>query len=349
MRQHARTARLAVALACAGLWSAAPAPVAAEPLAEQAATIFGPLPASAPNPDNPVTDAKVELGRVLYFDPRLSKSQEISCNSCHRLDMAGVDGEPTSPGHKGVRGERNSPTTLNAALHIAQFWDGRAADVEEQAKGPVLNPVEMAMPAAPQVSAVLRSIPGYKPLFEKAFPGEKQPITFDNAALAIAAFERRLLTPGPFDAYMKGDDSALTAEQKKGLETFINVGCPSCHMGSTVGGQVYRKLGLIKPYPTKDVGRFNVTHDEADRFVFKVPSLRNVAQTGPYFHDGSVKTLSEAVRLMARHQLGRELDDAQVDSIIAFLGSLNGQIPPALANAPELPKSGPSTPKPDPS
>lgn len=324
-------------------------PAAADPLADQAKSIFGPLPGSAPNPDNPDSEAKVELGRALYFDTRLSKNQEISCNTCHRLDMSGVDGEPTSPGHKGMRGDRNSPTVLNAALHIAQFWDGREPDVEAQAKGPVLNPVEMAMPDAAAVEAVLRSIPGYAPMFAAAFPGEEQPVTFDNMALAIGAFERHLITPAPFDAYMAGDDSALTAEQKKGLDTFVKVGCPTCHMGSTLGGTMYQKLGLVKPYPTEDVGRYAVTKKESDRFVFKVPSLRNVADTGPWFHDGSVGTLPGAVRLMARHQLGRELDDAQVAAIVAFLGSLSGEVDPELAKAPELPKSGPSTPKPDPS
>jgi cytochrome c peroxidase len=346
---HRSTRILGIAAAAFVLLLWAGAPAAADPLADQAKAIFGPLPDSAPNPANPDSEAKVDLGQMLYFDPRLSKNHDIACNSCHRLDMSGVDGEPTSPGHKGARGARNSPTTLNAALHFVQFWDGRSPDVEDQAKGPVLNPVEMAMPDAASVEKVLRSIPGYAPLFEKAFPGQDQPITFDNTALAIASFERRLLTPSRFDAYMEGDDTALTAAEKKGLETFINVGCPTCHMGSTVGGTLYQKLGLVKPYPTKDAGRYEVTKKEADRGFFKVPSLRNVTRTGPWFHDGSVKTLPEAVRLMARHQLGRELDDAQVASIVTFLGALEGEVDPALAKAPELPKSGPKTPKPDPS
>jgi len=324
------------------------APADAEALRDRAASIFGVLPAKAVNPANPDSDAKVALGRDLYFDPRLSKNQDIACNSCHRLDRFGVDGEPTSPGHKGQRGARNSPTVLNAAIQFVQFWDGRAADVEAQAKGPVLNPVEMAMADAQAVEGVLRSIPGYAPMFASAFPGQAQPITFDNMALAIAAFERRLMTPSPFDDYLAGDDGALTAEQKKGLDTFISVGCITCHNGPGVGGGMFQKLGLVVPYPTKDAGRFDVTHNEADRGFFKVPSLRNVVKTGPWFHDGSIKSLPEAVRLMAHHQLGRELTDEQVSSIVSFLGSLVGRVPADLAAPPTLPKSGPTTPKPDP-
>jgi cytochrome c peroxidase len=173
-------------------------------LSERAGAIFGTLPDTAPNPANPTSAAKVDLGRMLYYDPRLSKNHDISCNSCHQLDRFGVDGEATSPGHKGQRGDRNSPTSLNAALHVAQFWDGRAADVEEQAKGPVLNPVEMALPDATSVEQTLRSIPGYGPLFAQAFPDDADPISFDHMALAIAAFERGLLTPSPFDAFLAG-------------------------------------------------------------------------------------------------------------------------------------------------
>ncbi len=341
---------LAGAAALASLAVVAVAAVAATgDLAKQASQIFGVLPDEAPNPANPDSDAKVELGRVLYFDARLSKNHDISCNSCHQLDNFGVDNEATSPGHKGQRGGRNSPTTLNAALHIAQFWDGRAVDVEEQAKGPVLNPIEMSMPDEATVETTLRSIPGYAPMFAAAFPGEDEPITFDNMALAIGAFERRLLTPSSFDRFMQGDAGALSAEQKAGLDTFISTGCVSCHMGPAVGGGMYQKLGLVKPYETEDTGRFEVTGNEADKFFFKVPSLRNVTETAPYFHDGSVKSLSEAVRLMARHQLGRELDDEQISSILAFLTSLKGTVDPELAAAPNLPESGPETPKPDPS
>jgi cytochrome c peroxidase len=315
---------------------AAPAPQVAA-LREQARGIFGVLPADAPNPANPITPEKIELGRMLFFEPRITESRKLSCNACHGLDTFGVDNEPTSIGHEGQRGERNSPTVYNAALHIAQFWDGRAKDVEEQAKGPVLNPVEMAMPSEAEVIARLEAIPGYKPLFNAAFPGQADPITFDNVALAIAAFERKLVTPGPFDAFLQGDDAALTSAQLQGLQTFIDTGCITCHNGATVGGQMFQKLGLVIPYETKDTGREKLTGNPAERFVFKVPSLRNVAKTQPYFHDGSIATLDQAIRLMAHHQLGKQLDDAQIASIAAFLEALTGQVDASYIAKPELP------------
>jgi cytochrome c peroxidase len=318
-------------------------------LAKQAAAIFGPLPASAPNAANPSSQAKIDLGRMLYYDARLSKNHDISCNSCHQLDRYGVDGEPTSPGHKGQRGGRNSPTVYNAALHNSQFWDGREPDVEAQAKGPVTNPIEMALPDPATADQVLRSIPGYAPLFAAAFPDQPQPVSFDNMALAIGAFERELITPGPFDDFMKGKTDALGTDAQRGLSTFIETGCITCHMGPAVGGGMFQKVGLIETYETDDQGRFEVTGLEVDRFVFKVPSLRNIAETGPYFHDGSIGSLDQAVRLMARHQLGKQLDDQQLSDILAFLGSLTGEIDKALVAQPKLPASGPDTPKPDPS
>jgi cytochrome c peroxidase len=327
---------------------AAPAGPDAAALRQRASGIFGTLPDEATSDANPVTDAKIALGRALYFDPRLSKSQEISCNSCHDLARHGVDGEPTSPGHKGQRGDRNSPTVYNAALHVAQFWDGRAADVEAQAKGPVLNPVEMAMPSEEAVVAVLRSIPGYPPMFAAAFPGEADPVTHDNMARAIGAFERRLLTPSRFDAFLEDQDGALTPEELAGLQVFLDAGCTSCHTGPAIGGAMFQKLGAVKPYPTKDPGRAKVTGNPADEGVFKVPSLRNVATTGPWFHDGSLTRLDEVVVIMARHQLGRELDADQVASLVAFLGSLTGSVDPQYIAKPEIPPSGPDTPKPDP-
>jgi cytochrome c peroxidase len=358
---------LAIGALCLGCGSgepqqaAAPEPApAAEPAAppapdpaiaalrEKARGIFGVLPSEAPNPSNPSTPEKVALGRMLFFENRITLSQQLSCNTCHRLDNYGVDGEPTSPGHKGQRGDRNSPTVYNAALHVAQFWDGRAPDVEEQAKGPVLNPVEMAMPAEPEVLLVLKSIPGYLPLFAAAFPeSAADPITFDNMAKAIGAFERGLLTPAPFDAFLEGDDAALSAEQRAGLETFVATGCITCHNGAPVGGLMVQKLGLVEPYPTEDTGRHKLTGNEADRFVFKVPSLRNVAKTGPWFHDGSVASLDDAIRLMAKHQLGKTLSDAEVASIRAFLDSLTGEVDANYTAPPTLPESGPDTPGPD--
>lgn len=338
---------LATTLVGMGLALPAAAQDDAAALAARARAVFGVLPDEVPNPENPVTDAKVELGRMLYYEPRVSKSHQFSCNSCHLLDRFGVDGEPTSLGHGGQRGDRNAPTVYNAALHLSQFWDGRAADVEEQAQGPVLNPVEMAMPSAAFVNEVLRSIPGYRPLFEKAFPGEAQPVRFENFARAVAAFERRLTTPGRFDRFLQGDTSALDAAERQGLRTFLEVGCTTCHVGATVGGTMYQKIGLVVPYPTEDLGRYKVTGNESDKYVFKVPSLRNVAKTAPYFHDGSVKTLPEAVRLMGHHQLGRELRDAQVGEIVAFLNALTGEIDPDRVAKPELPASGPETPGPE--
>lgn len=332
---------------------AEPAAPAADPaivaLAEKAKAILQPLPTSAPNPANEGTPAKIDLGRMLYYETRLSKNHDLSCNSCHMLDAFGVDNEPTSPGHKGARGDRNSPTVYNAALHIAQFWDGRAADVEAQAKGPILNPVEMAAASEASVEAVLDSIPGYVDAFAAAFPGEVDPLTYDNMARAIGAFERNLMTPGRLDAFMGGKLDALTEQERRGLDTFFNTGCNSCHNGPALGGQLYRKLGFVFPYETKDVGREKVTSDPADRHVFKVPSLRNVAKTGPYFHDGSIATLDEVVRLMGYHQVGLTLEPAQIADIVAFLGALTGEVDAAYIAKPTLPESGPNTPKPDPS
>jgi len=318
-------------------------------LRERARKAFGELPDLAASESNPVTPEKIVLGRMLYFDTRLSKNHDISCNSCHDLAAFGVDGEPTSPGHKGQRGNRNSPTVYNAALHIAEFWDGRAPDVEAQAKGPVLNPVEMAMPSEEAVVAVLTSIPGYAPLFAAAFPDDAEPITYDNMARAIGAFERRLITADRLDAFVSGQDAALSDEQLAGLQEFLDVGCVTCHSGPTIGGGIYRKLGLVKPYPVDDPGRFTVTGNEADRFVFKVPSLRNVAMTWPYFHNGSIAALQEVIGVMARHQLGIELSHEQIERIETFLGALTGTVDPEYIAVPELPESGPDTPPADPS
>lgn len=343
---------LPLLLACAGGSSSSDDPAndpAVAALAERARTTFGPLPEEVPNPDNVATASKIDLGRMLYYDPRLSKNHDVSCNSCHRLDAFGVDNEPTSPGHRGLRGDRNSPTVYNAALHMAQFWDGRAVDVEEQAKGPILNPVEMASRDEASVVQVLESIPGYVTLFEKAFREDSDPVTYENMARAIGAFERRLMTPSRFDDFMQGDLGALDAEERKGLETFLAVGCHTCHTGPALGGRLYRKIGFIFPYETEDIGREKLTDDPIDRYVFKVPSLRNVAKTGPYLHDGSIVELREMVRLMGYHQLGLELSDDQVDSIVIFLGTLTGRPDADYVARPELPESGSTTPGPDPS
>jgi len=318
-------------------------------LARRARTTLGVLPAEVPNAANPANVAKIDLGRMLYYDARLSKNHDVACNSCHMLDAYGVDSQPNSPGHRGQRGDRNSPTVLNAALHTAQFWDGRAPDVEAQAKGPVLNPIEMAMPSEAAVVAVLESIPGYVDAFAAAFPGDATPLTYDNMARAIGAFERRLTTPGRLDDFLGGDVAALTEQEQRGLETFLSVGCNSCHNGPAVGGGLYRKLGFVIPYETEDQGRENVTGSEVDRQVFKVPSLRNIVKTGPYLHDGSIRDLHEMVRIMGKHQIGIDLSDTQVADIVAFLGALTGRVDAQYTAKPALPASGPDTPAPDPS
>lgn len=307
------------------------------------------LPKEFENKADPITEEKIALGRMLYFDKRLSKNQDLSCNSCHILEKYGVDGEKTSPGHKGQRGARNSPTVYNAAGHFVQFWDGRSPDVEDQATGPVLNPVEMALPDDAAVKKVLSSIPEYVAAFKKAFPEDKDPVSLKNAGRAMGAFERRLVTPSPWDKLLEGDEKALTDEQKEGFMTFLNSGCTACHMGTLVGGTSYQKVGSVQPWPNQaDQGRFDETKNEADKMMFKSPSLRNVTETAPYFHDGSAATLEEAVKMMGKYQLGRDLSDADVKSIVAFLGALKGELPMEYIKEPELPKSTAKTPKPDP-
>ncbi len=329
-------------------------------LLEEARKYFKPLPEVAQSKTNPVTPEKVELGKMLYYDPRLSKSGLISCNTCHNLATYGVDNLPTSVGHRWQLGPRNAPTTLNAALHVAQFWDGRAKDVEEQAKGPILNPIEMAMDSPEEVIKRLRSIPQYVELFKKAFPNEKDPLTYDNVAKAIAAFERTLMTPSRFDKFLKGDLNALTKKEKEGLKLFMQIGCASCHNGPALGGTTFQRFGIVEAYwnatreyvtldkPTMpmDVGRFAVTHKEEDLYVFKVPSLRNISRTYPYFHDGSVWNLEDAVQIMAKVQLGKKLSKDQLDKIVAFLKALDGEIPKHALELPVLPPSSPATPKP---
>jgi cytochrome c peroxidase len=311
--------------------------------------IFKPLPKEPVAGPAGRSEALVDLGRMLYYDTRISKNHDISCNSCHMLDKFGVDGEPTSPGHKGVRGDRNSPTTYNASLHFAQFWDGREPTVEAQALGPVTNPVEMAIPTPDYAVKVIKSMPGYVEAFEKAFPDDEDPVTFENFGKAVGAFERGLITRGKFDAYLEGDASALSDAEVEGLDTFVKTGCVSCHNGQLLGGNAYQKLGAVKPYETEDLGRFKVTNNEADKYMFKVPSLRNIAETGPYLHDGSVASLADMIRIMGEHQLGKELDDETVGKIETFMGALTGEVPTDYIAKPELPESTDSTPKADPS
>lgn len=287
----------------------------------------------------------VELGKKLWFDPRLSKSNVISCNSCHNLATAGVDNLPSSIGHKWTIGPINSPTVLNAELNISQFWNGRAKDLKAQASGPIDNPKEMAFTHTLAVET-LSSIPMYKQYFSKVF-GTKE-ITIDNVAIAIAEFEKTLRTPNSsFDLWLKGDDNALSPTEKEGYSLFKNKGCIACHSGSLAGGQMYQKMGVIKPYKTNnpDIGRAEITGDASDKLVFKVPTLRNVALTYPYFHDGAVWSLKEAVIIMADIQLGQKLSDDEANKITEFLNSLTGIQPQIVL--PQLPPSTATTPRPN--
>ena len=316
----------------------------ADKLLEEAKGAFAPLPSKpVEKASNPLTTEKTTLGKMLYFEPRLSRSSLISCNSCHNLAGSGTDNVETSIGHKWQKGPRNAPTVWNAALHLAQFWDGRAEDVEAQAQGPVLAGVEMAA-TKELILQRLNSIPEYVDLFKRAFPGDKNPLTYEHMADAIGAFERTLLTPSPFDRYLKGEEKALSPEAKKGLALFLEKGCSSCHNGVAVGGNSYMKFGVVNPYQNeKDLGRFDVTKNENDKFVFKVPSLRNIELTYPYFHDGKAWTLEEAVQTMGWTQLGLKFSAEETASLVHFLKSLTGTLKVEL---PRLPASTPNTPKP---
>ena len=310
------------------------------------------LAANATEPIQPIKVAKltnpdlVELGKKLYFDPRLSKSGFISCNSCHNLSMGGTDNLKTSIGHNWFQGPINAPTVLNSSLNLAQFWDGRAADLKAQAAGPIANPREMAFTHELTVD-VLQSIPQYAAEFKKSFGNEK--ITIDEVTTAIAAFEETLVTPNArFDKWLKGDKQALNKTELAGYNLFKNSGCVNCHNGSSVGGNSYQKFGLVQPYTTKNpaVGRFAVTGKDSDRFYFKVPTLRNVELTYPYFHDGEAATLSHAVDIMGRLQLGKSFTDEENASIVAFLKTLTGDQP--SFKLPQLPPSNDKTPRPQP-
>jgi cytochrome c peroxidase len=287
--------------------------------------------------------AEIQLGKALFFDPRLSRAGDTSCNTCHPLDTAGTDRRPLSRGVRGALGTRNTPTVFNAAWHVAQFWDGRTSDIDDQAKGPILNAAEMGMRSPEQVVAVLGSIPDYVTRFKTAFPGSAS-ITFDDVAAAIGEFERTLTTPSRWDNFLRGDARALSDAEVEGLKVFADVGCVQCHTGELVGGSMFQRVGVASPWPNQqDPGREAVTKLESDHMVFKVPSLRNVVETAPYFHDGSVAALPDAIRMMARHQLGLELSDGEVGAIATWLGSLTGVAPRDAVAPPELPPDGPTT------
>ena len=301
-------------------------------LLEKATRFFSALPAQAVSEDNPITPEKIALGKTLYMDTQLSKDGNNSCNSCHGLNTFGVDNKQFSEGDLGENGGRNSPSVYNAALHFTQFWDGRAATIEEQAGMPILNPVEMNIPNEKFLIDRLKGIESYNELFVAAFPNDKDPLSYKNLTYAIGAFERTLLTPSVFDDYLNGDEGALNKDQKKGLYDFIEVGCITCHTGSGLGGNMFQKFGLYGDYweltgsEKIDEGRFEVTGNEADKHVFKVPSLRNIEKTFPYLHDGSVSDLSEVIRIMGKLQLNKDLNEEQVLSIQNFLKSLTGEI-----------------------
>lgn len=325
--------------------------VSADALRDQANALFKPLPEKAPElHGQPANEVLVGLGHKLWFEPRLSRSQIVSCNSCHNLSTGGSDNLTTSIGHGWQHGPRNSPTVLNSVFNASQFWDGRAKDLQEQAKGPVQAGVEMNN-TPERVVAALSSMPEYVADFKKAFPKDESPVTFDNMAYALEAFEATLNTPNaPFDRYLKGDDAALTEQQKKGLSTFITTGCTACHNGANLGGQSFFKFGLVKQpsaevRPESDKGRMAVTNKPEDEFVFRTPALRNVALTAPYFHSGAVWELEKAISIMAEVQLGRQLSSEDATNIAAFLHSLTGEQPTVAY--PVLPVSAATTPRPD--
>ncbi len=322
---------------------------------------FKPLPTKVPTPaDNPLTPQKIELGKMLFFDPRLSIDGTVSCNSCHNVMSHGGDGRPVGVGIHGQRGGRGSPTVWNSAFQSVQFWDGRAATLEEQAKGPLINGVEMGMTSHDFTLERLRQVPGYVEAFKKAFP--KEPLmTIDTMAKALASYERTLITPNsPFDKYMRGNKKAMTVQQVRGMKSVDTLGCTSCHTGDNFSGEGFKMgEGNYQPFPqipgskydkqydlTSDLGRFEVTKKPEDKNHWRVPTWRNIAITAPYFHNGKVKTLDEAVRVMAKAQLDVDLKDDQVADIVAFLNALTGEFP--RQTMPQLPNTANFTLTPEP-
>ncbi|WP_086488662.1 cytochrome-c peroxidase [Thioflexithrix psekupsensis] len=309
------------------------------------------LPEQPPIPENnPQSEAKIELGKTLYFDPRLSKNGAISCNSCHNVMAGGEDNRPNSVGVHDARGGRGAPSVWNAAFLSVQFWDGRAESLEAQAVGPITNPVEMAMDDDAAVLARLNQIPGYVELFKAVFPESDPAISMENVAKAIASYERTLITPNsPFDRYVKGEKEALNEQQVRGMETFLNTGCVACHSGANFSGpDLPMGQGFFMKFPTfagseydakydllSDPGRYEVTKADSDKNMWRVPTLRNVALTAPYFHNGKVANLDEAVRVMAKTQLNKDLSAEETADIVAFLNGLTGEFP--VQTMPRLP------------
>ncbi len=357
-----KTILLGVAALCAVTTLPARAQDSAPPdnaaLRQMALDNFQPIPKepqpirkSAISPQgHPITPEKVALGKMLYFDPRMSASQLISCATCHNLSIGGMDDQPTSIGHGWQKGPRNAPTVLNSAFNVAQFWDGRAPDLAEQAKGPTQAAVEMSN-TQDRILATINSMPAYVDGFKTAFPDQPDPVTFDNFAHAIEQYEATLITPeAALDRFMAGDDAALTDQQKHGLQAFVDTGCANCHNGINVGGQDYFPFGVVaRPgadvLPKGDEGRFAVTKTAGDEYVFRAAPLRNVALTAPYFHSGQVWDLRQAVKIMSDAQLGTQLNDQQAEDIVAFLDALTGDQP--KVELPILPVRTATTPVPD--
>lgn len=333
-----------------GIGAAAQAQVDVEQLRSMAGNLFEPIPQEVTElRGEPLKEEQVELGHMLFFEPRLSRSHIITCHTCHSLATGGADNVPASIGHGWQRGPRNSPTVLNAVFNAAQFWDGRAADLAEQAKGPVEAMVEMNN-TPERVLETLGSIPEYVERFDRAFPGEAESLTYDNVTRAIEAFEATLITPNSrFDQFLSGED-ALSDQELKGLQLFINTGCVACHSGKNLGGQTYFPFGVVERpgadiLPEEDKGRFQVTETVSDEYVFRASPLRNVALTYPYFHSGQVWDLEQAVAIMGVSQLGREISEDEAAAIADFLRTLTGDQPQVVV--PTLPPSTESTPHPE--
>ena len=314
-------------------------------LLTQAKEIFGLLPQVIGSEKNPVTPEKVKLGKILFYETRISVDGTVSCARCHPIGLYAADGLKKSIGNNCKVNPRNAPTVFNAAGQISEHWIGNRVDVEDQAKQAVIGPPSFGMPSYEAVEKKLKEIKGYSPLFKEAFPEDKDAVTVDNFSKALGAFERTLVTPSRFDAFVKGELTALSDNQKRGLKTFIETGCMTCHSGGYVGGEMYQKFGVFEPYwqytrsKEIDEGRYVVTKNESDKYVFKAPILRNAEITSPYFHDGSVDQLYEAARIMGKIQLAKTLTDQQIGDIIIFLKSLTGQIPDDTLKVPLLPPS----------
>ena len=312
-------------------------------LLKQASQVFGSLPQAMVSEKNPITPEKVKLGKILFYETRISIDGTVSCARCHPIGLYAADGLKKSIGNNCKLNPRNAPTVLNAAGQISAHWIGNRTDVEDQAKQSVIGPPSFGMPSYEAVESKLKGMKGYIDLFKEAFPGENNPVTVDNFAKAIGSFERTLVTPARFDSFLKGDIAALNEQEKKGLRTYMDTGCIMCHSGPYAGGQMYQKFGIFESYwkYTKsdpiDEGRYVVTKNEADKYLFKVPIHRNVGETAPYFHDGSVDKLGDAVWIMGKIQLGKDLSKSQVGEIVTFLKSLTGKIPEDALKVPLLP------------